>query len=216
MGREGYMDRLLAMLLAAGAVLEPLSWWSRFSCLPHWALRHHSSSQTLLKYLSLSCNNFNKMALTIAICGVCVCVCVCVCVASGWTPLHLYSNLTFSITLNCLPSILIDAHLYITAVLGNLNHSWSNYSSLGLRVFYNQNDYMLFLRFWDTDSIQRRLLARKAGRKEGEYIPDSAPFEGEKLWGEWLCTPRPLQRWVVQGLCDPTLMLWCSKLPHLP
>ena len=53
---------------------------------------------------------------------------------------------------------------------------------------------MLFLRFWDTDSIQLRLLARKAGRKEGQYIPDSAPFEGENLWGEWLCTSKPLRR----------------------
>lgn len=75
---------------------------------------------------------------------------------------------------------------------------------------------MLFLRFWDTDSIQLRLLARKAGRKEGQYIPDSAPFEGEKLWGEWLCTPKPLRSWVVQGLCDPTLNAVMLQAPTPP
>ena len=132
----------------------------------------------------------------------CVCVCVCVCVyvcvcGFGINSSPSYSNLTFPITLNCLPRILIDPHLYITAVLGNFNHLWSNYSSLGLYVFYNQNDYMLFLRFWDTDSIQRRLLARKAGRKGTKYPRFCSLRRGEAVgwvalhpWG--LCGAGPL------------------------
>ena len=48
---------------------------------------------------------------------------------------------------------------------------------------------MLALGVGDTDPIQRRQLARKAGRKEKQYIPDFAPFRGEKLWGERLCIP---------------------------
>lgn len=48
---------------------------------------------------------------------------------------------------------------------------------------------MLALGVGDTDPIQRRQLARKAGRKEEQYIADFAPFKGEKLWGEQLCTP---------------------------
>lgn len=48
---------------------------------------------------------------------------------------------------------------------------------------------MLALGVGDTDPNQRRLLARKARRKEEQYIPDFPPFKGEKLWGERLCTP---------------------------